>query len=434
MVACLIVCGITGLLVFLSVIFKPYFFIGKIKLGTYWVISLLGAIILLALGAVPFQYLFSELFSDSSMNPLKILVLFFSMTSLSVFLDEIGFFKFLASYALKKTGHNQTVLFVMLYLIVSALTIFTSNDIVVLTFTPFICFFSKNAKINPTPYLFAEFVAANTWSMLFIIGNPTNIYLASSAGVDFITYLSVMALPTALGGIASFALLYLLFRKDLKKRISVEVKEEAIEDKCSLWLGVAHLGICTILLAISSYLSFEMYLICLIFAVSLLVSALIIRSARKKSLKPLVGTIKRLPYELIPFVLSMFVIVLGLSYSGATDIMAKWLFSGEPILTVGVSSFVVSNIINNIPMSVLYSSILSVVGAGNEYLRGIYSAIIGSNVGAFFTQVGALAGIMWAAILRRNNVEFSLKKFIVYGSIISFPTLFASLAGLFIVL
>lgn len=58
---------------------------------------------------------------------------------------------------------------------VAILTIFTSNDIVILTFTPFICYFSKNAKINPIPYLVAEF-AATTYSMMLIIGNPTNIY------------------------------------------------------------------------------------------------------------------------------------------------------------------------------------------------------------------------------------------------------------------
>jgi site-specific DNA-cytosine methylase len=35
-----------------------------------------------------------------------------------------------------------------MYLMVAVLTIFTSNDIVILTFTPFICYFCKNAKIS----------------------------------------------------------------------------------------------------------------------------------------------------------------------------------------------------------------------------------------------------------------------------------------------
>ena len=139
------------------------------------------------------------------------------MTALSVFLDEMGFFKYLATLATKKAKANQFSLFLTLYLLVSVLTVFTSNDIVILTFTPFICYFAKNTKINPVPYLVAEFAAANTWSMMLIIGNPTNVYIASAAGIDFISYLAVMALPTVVAGLCSLGVLYLLFRKSLKK-------------------------------------------------------------------------------------------------------------------------------------------------------------------------------------------------------------------------
>jgi len=57
-----------------------------------------------------------------------------------------------------------------LFTFISAVAIFTSNDIVVLTFTPFVCYHAKNAKINPVPYLVSVFAAANTCSMLLIIG------------------------------------------------------------------------------------------------------------------------------------------------------------------------------------------------------------------------------------------------------------------------
>ena len=102
------------------------------------------------------------------------------MTVLSVFLDEVGFFGYIAAFALKKAGRSRKRLFFYLYITVSVLTVFTSNDIIILTFTPFICYFAKSAKIDPVPYLFAEFIAANTWSMALIIGNPTNIYISSA--------------------------------------------------------------------------------------------------------------------------------------------------------------------------------------------------------------------------------------------------------------
>ena len=355
------------------------------------------------------------------------------MTSLSVFLDEVGFFRYLANLALRKTGKNQLGLFIVLYAVVSVLTVFTSNDIVVLTFTPFICFFAKRANINPLPYLFAEFIASNTWSMVLIIGNPTNIYLASAAGIDFMSYASKMLLPTLLAGTVSFAILFLIFRKELKKPIDVNVSPETVDDKAAVAVGVAHLGICTLLLAVSSYIALEMYLISAAFAVSLFVSVTLMALIRKRSFTPIAASFKRLPYELIPFVLSMFVLVLSLNYSGTTEQISDLISVGDPIYTVGISSFLTSNVINNIPMSVLFSSILSFTAGSQEHLQSVYAAIVGSNIGAFFTPVGALAGIMWASILKRFNVDFSFKKFILYGIVVAVPTLLAALLGLTII-
>ncbi len=426
----LIVCSVTGLLVFLSVLFLPTVKLGKFTVGTYWLVSFVGAVVLLLGGAIPFSVLGEKLLFGTGMNPVKILVLFFSMTSLSVFLDEIGFFRYLANLALRKTGKRQLGLFVILYLVVSVLTVFTSNDIVILTFTPFICFFAKEANINPLPYLFTEFVAANTWSMLLIIGNPTNIYLASSAGVDFVGYMAAMALPSLFAGVVSFFLLFLLFRRDMKAPITVETRRVYIEDKPSLVLGILHLGVCTLLLAVSSYLSFEMQWIAAGFAISLFVLVTAVSLWRRQPLDALRRTVRRLPYELIPFVLSMFTLVAALEYAGVTELLSGLLFSGEPIYTVGASSFLLSNVINNIPMSVLYSSVIGEMSASSDYLSAVYAAVIGSNIGAFFTQVGALAGIMWASILRRFGVDFSFKKFVLYGVLLSIPTLFASLFGL----
>lgn len=85
-----------------SIIFFPRLKIGKIKLDTYWIITLLGAAILLVCRQVDIQSVGSALVADNSVNPLKILVLFISMTVLSVFLDELGFFRYLANATLKR--------------------------------------------------------------------------------------------------------------------------------------------------------------------------------------------------------------------------------------------------------------------------------------------------------------------------------------------
>ena len=194
-------------------------------------IALIGAIILLATSLAPIQEVFNELTNNTSVNPLKIIILFFSMTILSIFLDEVGLFRYLSNVAAKRAKNNQYTLFIILYCLTALLTIFTSNDIVILTFTPFICFFCKNSKINPIPYLIAEFAAANTWSLMLIIGNPTNIYLATSAGIGFFDYFKMMAIPTLCAGLIEFSLLFLIFNKKLRMPLQINEEEYHIDPR-----------------------------------------------------------------------------------------------------------------------------------------------------------------------------------------------------------
>ena len=229
MIEAIIISIVTCIVLILSILFFPKIKIKNFELNTYWIICLIGAILILSFYCVSINDSLNGLFSDSSINPIKILLLFFSMTFLSIFLDEVGFFRFLAALLIKNCKTNQKALFLTLYIMVAILTIFTSNDIVILTFTPFICYFSKNAKINPIPYLVAEFAAANTYSMMLIIGNPTNIYLATSSNIDFISYLQVMILPTLCSGIVQLGLMFFVFRKSLS--IEVFFDEELVKVK-----------------------------------------------------------------------------------------------------------------------------------------------------------------------------------------------------------
>ena len=430
MVATIIISGITFLGITLSILFFPHIKIKHITIDTYWLIALLGAIILVCTTLCPINEIGSSWTSKSAVNPIKILILFFSMTVLSIYLDELGLFKYLASVAVNKAKGHQYVLFFVLYFLVAILTIFTSNDIVILTFTPFICFFCKHANIKALPYLIAEFAAANTWSMMFIIGNPTNIYLATAAGITFIGYFKIMLIPTVIAGLTELLIIYLMFRKSLKEPLNNDEKVEVhIESKLDLIIGAAHLLVCLVFLVISPYIGFEMWLIALICAASLLTISLIIRIVTKREWIYLSDCFKRLPYQLIPFILSMSVIVITLNYQGIASKIGDFLNNGILILNYGASSYLLSNVINNIPMSILFSNIPTALTNGN-YLKATFASIIGSNVGAFLTPIGALAGIMFSNLLSKHDMKFTFLDFIKYGSIVSVPVLVVSLISL----
>lgn len=427
-----ILCSV-ALLLIVTTFLLPKIKIGKVHVSTYWIVTILGAVLMIACSYISFKEIGEELTKSTTINPLKIICIFLSMTFLSIFEDEMGLFSWIAQKASKHAGKSQIKLFFIIYGLVSILTVFTSNDIVILTFTPFICCFAKNTKINPIPYLIMEFAAANTWSMFLIIGNPTNIYLAASAGINFGQYLKHMALPTLFAGLLEVGLLYLLFRKDLKKPIEVtNLQDVSLKDRTSLITGVVILFACIIMLAISSYINLEMWIICISAVGILLISFMVICGIKKQNPLGICHVFKRLPYELIPFILGMFIVVLALNKQGVTSELASILTCNQSLITYGSTSFIAANIMNNIPMSVFYSFVLQNNGSSAFY-QSLYSTIISSNIGAFLTPLGALAGIMFVSLLEKQGITMSFKTFTKYGIILAVPTLLIAFLGLYIV-
>lgn len=427
-----IIAGLVCVALVLTVLTNPSINIGKYHIRIfYWTAPVLGSIALLLFRLLPLPVMWEGLTSSGSINPLKILTLFISMTTLSIYLDEVGFFSYIAGISLKFAKTSQLRLFCVLFLLVSVLTVFTSNDIIILTFTPFICYFSKKAEIDPMPYLFGEFVAANTWSMMLIIGNPTNIYLATANGIGFGTYTAHMLLPTLFAGITAFLLLLMIFRKPLSQPISIKEEKPAIRDKGLVIIGLLHLVFCTILLILSSYIGLEMWYITLGFAVSLFLCVTIYKKKKGVKERVLLHTIMRASWELIPFVLSMFLLVLTLDRYQVTTIISDFFGTDHLVWKYGIASFLSANVMNNIPMSVAFSSIVSHLLEADR-LPAAYASIIGSNIGAYFTPLGALAGIMWSGILNKMGIPFSFRKYISYGIRISIPVLIAALLGLLI--
>lgn len=430
MVATLIITLITCLGIVVTSVAFPSIKIKKFNLNLYWAIALLGAIIILVTGLLPFNELWEGLTNKNSINPFQILILFLSMSVISIFLDELGFFTHVAYYVLKKTGEKQIGIFIVFYLLVAVLTMFTSNDIVILTLTPFIIFFCRAGRISPLPYLVSEFICANTWSMMFEIGNPTNIYLSESFHISFVEYFLVMAVPTLLAGIAEFFILLLLFRKSLKERIQHPEIKLDVENIPLTVIGLVVLFLCTLFLILSSYIDLPMYLISFVSLCLLVISVLLYSVFSKHKPVEIFRSLKRAPYELIPFILGMFTLVLALKKYEITFKMFELFSNGPQILTYGYSSLLMANLINNIPMTVTYSAVIS---SYSSYAYGaIYSSIAGSNIGAFLTPIGALAGIMWMSILKTHGIRYTFLDFIKYGFIVGIPTITVCLLTLFL--
>ena len=77
----------------IAIIVKPTIKIKKHEVQTFWIVPLVGALILILTGEVGLETIKNIFISDSSINPIKILVLFIAISLLSIALDEAGFFR-----------------------------------------------------------------------------------------------------------------------------------------------------------------------------------------------------------------------------------------------------------------------------------------------------------------------------------------------------
>lgn len=118
------------------------------------------------------------------------------------------------------------------------------------------------------------------------------------------------------------------------------------------------------------------------------------------------SVIARMPWTILPFALSMFVLVEGLSEVGWIAIFAKGLhvvtihYAATVFGVMGIS-ILACQLLNNLPMTILFTRILQHpnFNQGEQLPEVVVQAavlglVVGSNLGACLTLVGSLAGIM----------------------------------------
>ena len=408
MISIYVLSALTILAMTLSFFLFPTINIKGKRIDTYWLITTIGAILILLFNISIAGNILNLFIQNNSTNPFKIIVLFLSLTFISKFLDAVGLFNFLASRASRIGKGNQFIIFTAFYFLISLLTIATNNDIIIIV-TPIMIYFAKASKIKPMPYLIMVCFVLNTLSTTFLTTNVSNLYLGSFFGITYFDYLAKLTPVSLILMLILYILLILVFYKDLKVKIEVEVEKEPIKNKILLCLGLTSLILTTIFLIISNLINVEMYLITLIFALLDLIIGSIYCFIKKEDKIYIFKPVKTLPYEFIPFLISMFIIISSLNQTDLLLQIGNLLNSIESIeaevFAYGLTSAISANLVNNVPMSLLYANILNANTLTT--VDNVYAAILASNLCALITPCGALSSLMFMRICKENEVKIS---------------------------
>ncbi len=297
---------------------------------------------------------------------------------------------------------------------------FVENVATVLIVAPIALSLAKKLKINPINMMIAIAVSSNLQGTATLIGDPPSMLLGGFARMNFGDFFFYKGRPSVffaveLGALASFFVLYFIFRKHKEKTELLAV------EKVKSWVPTGILVTLIISLALSSFFDTEFSymagMLCMVFGI---VSMLWEKFVNKGSI---LEGIKSLDWETTFFLMGIFVLVGSIVLTGWIEVISGFLsglvggniFLGYTLL-VFISVFL-SAFIDNVPF---LAAMLPVAMSMSDKLQinpslFLFGLLIGASLGGNITPIGASANIVACGLLKKEGYEVKFKDFVKIG-------------------
>lgn len=361
------------------------------------------------------------------------LVFLIGMMIVSAIVERAGFFDWSAMLAARAGRGSVRRLYLYVFLTGTVITAFLSLDATAIVLTPIVFAMASRFKLRPLPFMFACGFIANTASLFMPISNLTNLLIYHALDLSFLRFSLIMLLP-ALLAVASNALLFAyLFRFDLTGRYAKTVEPFQPANRTFFTLAVTGLAVILAAIVVASVVHVPIGVIALAGGILLFILCWI------NGWMTLRQAVRSVSWNLIVLVLGLFLVVQAVENAGLSHRLNELTRSVAPghsfgqMLAVAAGTAIGSNLINNIPMTIVASTVLR-AGSSAATLNPTlgYAALIGTNVGPNLTITGSLATLIWISIVQRRGMAITAWQYLRLGMVAT-PVIFLSaVVGLWI--
>jgi len=346
--------------------------------------------------------------------------------------DEIGTFQFLAVIAIKMSKGKPIPLMIILCIVSAVFSSILNNILTVMILIPLTITISRVLNVSPTPYILTQAIMVNIGGTFFPISSIPNILITQEVGISFLDYFLDIGIFSIVIFIFTNLLFVTLYRDELSipkdKAIYILLYDfdiwNVVQSRRLLLASLAAL----VILMISFFVVPEEFLSPDAIALSIAMALTFFSRLDAREI------IKKFDFELIFYLLGIFVIVGGLEVVEVLSFiesLLKNIGAGNDfiqlILILWIAALA-SALIDNVPITKAFIPIVMGISSNNPSLtKGyFYSLAIGANWGDNLTPLGD--NILVLNIARENNRPISILAFWKLGFVATiYQLLFATL-------